>query len=108
MGSDWQLTVAPGTLGTLLRMFVAWQVVWGLVAFVAVWRDKQLAQARKGRLPEATLHRFERLGGWAGSWAAQQVFRHKTRKGTYQRAFRRICLGWAVAWAGMLALLLWL
>lgn len=94
MGSDWQLNV-PALLDTLLRAFVAWQVVWGLVAFVAVWRDKQLAQAREGRLPEATLHRFERLGGWAGSWAAQQVF-------------RGICLWWAVAWAALLALVVWI
>lgn len=107
MGSDWQLNV-PALLDTLLRVFVAWQVVWGLVAFVAVWRDKQLAQAREGRLPEATLHRFERLGGWAGSWAAQQVFRHKTRKVAYQRLFRRICLWWAVAWAALLALVFWI
>ncbi|WP_230295863.1 DUF1294 domain-containing protein [Deinococcus sp. 6GRE01] len=107
MGSDWPLNV-PALLDTLLRAFVAWQVVWGLVAFVAVWRDKQLAQAREGRLPEATLHRFERLGGWAGSWAAQQAFRHKTRKVAYQRTFRRICLWWAVAWAALLALVFWI
>lgn len=107
MDSDWQLNVTA-LLDTLLRAFVAWQVVWGLVAFVAVWRDKQLAQAREGRLPEATLHRFERLGGWAGSWAAQQVFRHKTRKVAYQRVFRGICLWWAVAWAALLALVVWI
>lgn len=107
MGSDWPLNV-PALLDTLLRAFVAWQVVWGLVAFVAVWRDKQLAQAREGRLPEATLHRFERLGGWAGSWAAQQVFRHKTRKVAYQRVFRGICLWWAAAWAALLALVVWI
>ncbi|GAA5439181.1 DUF1294 domain-containing protein [Deinococcus caeni] len=107
MGSDWPLNVLA-LLDTLLRAFVAWQVVWGLVAFVAVWRDKQLAQAREGRLPEATLHRFERLGGWAGSWAAQQVFRHKTRKVAYQRVFRGICLWWAVAWAALLALVVWI
>ena len=92
----------PGSLadvvGLLLRVFVVWQVVWGLVAFVAMARDKGLAgEAGRTRIPERQLHALEARGGWLGSWAAQQVFRHKTRKVAYQRAFLRIALVWAVA-----------
>jgi uncharacterized membrane protein YsdA (DUF1294 family) len=33
------------------------------------------------------LHASELLGGWPGALVAQQVFRHKTRKLSYQSAF---------------------
>ncbi|MFD1730304.1 DUF1294 domain-containing protein [Deinococcus malanensis] len=79
------------------RLFVAWQVVWGLVAFVAMGHDKRLAAQPGQRIPERNLHRLETWGGWAGSLAAQQIFRHKTRKATYQRTFRRIALAWIMA-----------
>ncbi|UBV43721.1 DUF1294 domain-containing protein [Deinococcus taeanensis] len=97
------VTVQEGA-GLLLRLFVAWQLLWGLVAFVSVWRDKRLAQQGRARLPERQLHALEAWGGWLGSWAAQLVFRHKTRKRTYQRIFRRRMLWWSAAWVlGLLA-----
>ena len=90
--------------GLLFRAFVVWQVGWGLVAFVMVWRDKGLARSGRGRAAERDLHRAEAWGGGLGSFAAQQVFRHKTRKVNYQRVFRRIAAGWALAWVGALLL----
>ncbi len=90
--------------GLLFRAFVVWQVGWGLVAFVMVWRDKGLARSGRGRTAERDLHRAEAWGGWLGSFAAQQVFRHKTRKVAYQRVFRRIAAGWALVWVGILLL----
>lgn len=38
-------------------------------------------------LPEKVLHATEILGGWPGALLAQQVFRHKTRKVSYQLMF---------------------
>jgi len=87
-----------GVVAPLLRLLLAWQVVWGLVAFVAMARDKGLAsEAGRTRIPERQLHALEARGGWLGSWLAQGVFRHKTRKVAYQRVFRRIALAWALA-----------
>ena len=88
----------PGVVALLLRLILAWQVVWGLVAFVAMARDKGLAsEAGRTRTPERELHALEARGGWLGSWLGQRVFRHKTRKVAYQRVFRRIALVWALA-----------
>lgn len=58
-----------------------------LVGFIACWRDKTKAQRGAWRTPEATLHLIELAGGWAGSFAAQRGFRHKTSKASYQVMF---------------------
>lgn len=89
---------------TLFRLFATWQFGWGLLAFFAISRDKQLAAEGRTRIPERKLHEYELWGGWAGSFIAQQVFRHKTRKVAYQREFRLIALAWIAAWAVILAL----
>ena len=99
------MSISPVVLGALavaFRVFVAWQVVWGVIAFVTVWRDKVLASGNRRRVPERTLHRAEAWGGWLGSFVAQQVFRHKTRKATYQRVYRPIALCWLVAWVAVI------
>ncbi|WP_295818341.1 DUF1294 domain-containing protein [uncultured Deinococcus sp.] len=93
------MTVSPvhvDALAAAFRVLVAWQVVWGLIAFVSIWRDKVLASGGRRRVPERTLHRTEAWGGWAGSLLAQQVFRHKTRKLSYRRVFWRIAALWIV------------
>lgn len=43
-----------------------------------------LAERGRWRTPENTLHVAELLGGWPGALVAQQLFRHKTRKISYQ------------------------
>jgi len=58
-----------------------------LVLFVMYWIDKRSAQRGGQRTAENTLHLFELCCGWPGALMAQQVFRHKTRKGSYQFAF---------------------
>jgi uncharacterized membrane protein YsdA (DUF1294 family) len=49
--------------------------------------DKKQAQRGGQRTPEKVLHAIELLGGWPGALLAQQVFRHKTRKLSYQMVF---------------------
>lgn len=58
-----------------------------LAAACAMWRDKRAAERGARRWPESTLHLLELLGGWPGSLMAQRLFRHKTRKLSYQILF---------------------
>jgi uncharacterized membrane protein YsdA (DUF1294 family)/cold shock CspA family protein len=63
-----------------------------LVLFVMYWIDKRAAQRGGQRTAEKTLHLFELCCGWPGALMAQQVFRHKTRKGSYQFVFWLVVL----------------
>ena len=58
-----------------------------LVCFCLYWSDKASAQQSRQRISEKTLHLTEMAGGWPGALIAQQVFRHKTRKQSYQAVF---------------------
>lgn len=57
------------------------------VAFVAYARDKSAAKNDGWRTPESTLHIFGLVGGWPGGLVAQRVFRHKSKKQSFQVAF---------------------
>lgn len=58
-----------------------------VLAFVIYGWDKLAAARGGGRVPEIALHVLALLGGWPGALAAQLVFRHKTRKVTFQIVF---------------------
>lgn len=75
-----------------------------LAAFFLYWRDKHQARADGWRTPEKILHGVELLGGWPGALIAQQVFRHKTRKLSFQAVFWLIVLLHQVVWADRLLL----
>lgn len=72
--------------------------VMSLFSFVYVRKDKKISErnARRlkavARVPERTLHIFEALGGWIGSFFAQRQFRHKTQQRKYQLIFRIIVI----------------
>ncbi|WP_437880781.1 DUF1294 domain-containing protein [Pseudomonas sp. LRF_L74] len=86
-------------LGALL-MFSKHGLVWPLLVYPVVsalsffqyWGDKQSAQKGHWRTPESTLHLSELAGGWPGALIAQQVFRHKTRKASFQLVFWAIVM----------------
>ena len=64
---------------------ISWRVVilypaLSLITFFAYGWDKALAQQGKRRTAESTLHLLALCVGWPGALAAQQYFRHKTRK----------------------------
>lgn len=61
--------------------------IMSLVVFVMYGIDKRAAGRGAQRIPENRLHLLELLGGWPGALLAQQLFRHKTRKGRYQLVF---------------------
>ncbi|WP_434563912.1 DUF1294 domain-containing protein [Pseudomonas sp. D2-30] len=58
-----------------------------VVAFLLYWSDKRKARSDAWRTPENVLHAVELAGGWPGALLAQQVFRHKTRKVSFQVVF---------------------
>lgn len=69
-----------------------------LVTFALYGHDKQQARGQAQRTPEKLLHATEMLGGWPGALIAQQVFRHKTRKVSYQSMFWLIVLLHELFW----------
>ncbi|KFL37574.1 hypothetical protein N788_09305 [Arenimonas donghaensis DSM 18148 = HO3-R19] len=58
-----------------------------LLAYLMYWVDKSAAQRGGQRTPESTLHLVSLAGGWPGALVAQQHFRHKTIKQSFQSVF---------------------
>lgn len=69
-----------------------------VVAFAAYGIDKAAARRQAARVSEQTLLLLGLVGGWPGALVAQQVFRHKTRKRSFRRAF------WGTVGVNVLAL----
>lgn len=57
------------------------------LAFAAYGIDKAAAIGEAWRIPEAFLHLLGLAGGWPGALIARRVFRHKTRKVSFQLTF---------------------
>ena len=49
--------------------------------------DKSAATRGQWRVSESTLHGLALIGGWPGALVAQRLFRHKSRKPSFQAAF---------------------
>ena len=75
-----------------------------LISLLLYWQDKQQARTQAWRTPEKVLHASELCGGWPGALVAQQLFRHKTRKVSYQLVFWGIVLLHQVFWLDQLFL----
>ena len=75
-----------------------------LLAFVLYLFDKRSALRSGWRTPEARLHLVELLGGWPGALIAQQMFRHKTRKLSFEMVFWLIIVVHQAAWLDYLYL----
>jgi uncharacterized membrane protein YsdA (DUF1294 family) len=65
-----------------------WVTVWygvtSLILFALYGIDKRAARLSRRRISEARLHFLAVIGGIPGALLAQQVFRHKTRKTSFQ------------------------
>lgn len=75
-----------------------------VVTFLLYWHDKHRARNAGQRTPEKILHGAELLGGWPGAFLGQQVFRHKTRKVSYQIVFWGIVVLHELFWIDRLVL----
>ena len=80
LAAGWALSKIPGAV---LGMYAAMSVV----SFALYRADKSAARDGRWRTPESTLHLVDLLGGWPGGLVAQDVFRHKSRKGSFQATF---------------------
>ena len=58
-----------------------------LLSWLMYYFDKAAAGRGARRTPESTLHLVDLLGGWPGGLVAQQQFRHKTIKTSFQAVF---------------------
>jgi uncharacterized membrane protein YsdA (DUF1294 family) len=84
-----------------MRLALAWLCVANLLAFWMFAADKRAAVAGSPRTRESSLLLISLLGGSPGAYAAQEIFRHKTRKQSFRTrfwmvvAFQAVCsLGW--------------
>ncbi len=71
------------------------------VTFMVYAFDKAAALKGRWRTSEQTLHLLELLGGWPGALIAQSLFRHKSRKLSFQNTF------WAIVLLNCAALSWW-
>ncbi|WP_426114139.1 DUF1294 domain-containing protein [Massilia sp. PWRC2] len=72
--------LAAVVLGTYLAM--------SLLTFIVYGRDKAAAGAQRRRTSEKKLLMLGTAGGWPGALLAQHLLRHKSKKTSFQTAFR--------------------
>jgi uncharacterized membrane protein YsdA (DUF1294 family)/cold shock CspA family protein len=82
------LAVLTFAMELIPRLVIAFYAVASMVTFVAYAIDKSAAQQDRWRTPEATLHAMSLLGGWPGALLAQQALHHKSRKESFQWAYK--------------------
>ena len=58
-----------------------------LITFLLYGYDKFQARNNRQRVPELVLHILTLIGGTVGAFLGQILFRHKTRKWTFQLVF---------------------
>ncbi|MBE0536619.1 MAG: DUF1294 domain-containing protein [Phycisphaerae bacterium] len=73
-------------------MLWAYGISVNIAAFLQYGYDKRQAAAHGGRVPEIVLHLTASAGGSVGALAGQRIFRHKTRKRSFQAIFLLILI----------------
>lgn len=85
--------ILPAVAVSRFALRTDWVAVCGYLSVISVvtvalyWSDKSRAQSGGWRTSESILHFFELAGGWPAAFVAQQIFRHKTVKLSYQFTF---------------------
>lgn len=77
-------------------------VALSIVAFAVYGIDKAAARGGRQRISEQMLLVLGVFGGWPGALFAQQLFRHKTRKRSFRRAFWATVVVNVAALAGLI------
>ena len=97
-----------GSLQLWLQQYLPWPLLAyllvSIVSFIQYAMDKRSAETGRWRTTENTLHITELLGGWPGALVAQQLFRHKTRKVSFQVLFWLIVAVHQLVWLDWLVL----
>ncbi|OIQ89742.1 hypothetical protein GALL_283580 [mine drainage metagenome] len=90
--------------GCLPEAVIMLYAVTSAATFVVYGMDKSLAERGSRRIGEKSLHGLSLIGGWPGACLAQQMFRHKTGKASFQLVFRLMvalncaAAGWLFVW----------
>ena len=74
------------------------------ISYYFYWDDKLRAKLGEWRIPEVNLHFWSLVGGWFGAFIAQQQFRHKTKKFSFQLVFWLIVIAHQLLWFDWLIL----
>lgn len=72
------------------KLLLSLILAWGTNSFFSLLfygTDKVLAQEQLRRIPEKNLLLWDLFWGWPGGFLAQHLFRHKTKKISYQIFF---------------------
>ena len=97
------LFIASAIIAAVLNVIPMWiagaYAAASVISLIAYGWDKSKARRGAWRTAEATLHLFDAIGGWPGGLAAQQLFRHKTRKVSFQLIFWLTTVGHLAFWA---------
>lgn len=64
----------------MLKTYIAYLIVFSMIAFFAYALDKRKAIVGAWRIPESLLLGFSFFGGGIGGYLAMHIFRHKTKK----------------------------
>lgn len=84
--------------GRSMLVCAAFYLLSSLLALMLYRHDKRQAGQGGQRIAENTLHLVELLGGWPGALLAQQIYRHKTRKLSFQIVFWLIVIAHQIFW----------
>jgi uncharacterized membrane protein YsdA (DUF1294 family) len=87
-----QWVITPALLPSMIQPIALCYLSASLLTIYFYRQDKQAAKKNAWRTPEIRLHQLEFLGGWLGAFIAQQVFRHKTSKQSFQLTFNLIVI----------------
>ena len=107
MTFHWIITFAASAAGALALghwlhadPLVSWLIAENVIAFATYGYDKAIAGSRRARTPERLLLAHALAGGCIGAFAAMQLFRHKTAKGSFRLRFWAIVVleAAAVVW----------
>ncbi|MBB1473063.1 cold shock and DUF1294 domain-containing protein [Luteimonas sp. MC1782] len=79
--------VAACAAGVLPPLLLAAYLALSVLSYLMYRSDKLAARRDAQRTPEARLHLVDLLGGWPGALIAQQRYRHKTAKQSFQLTF---------------------
>lgn len=82
----------------VMLVCAALYVLMSLLALLLYRHDKRQAGQGGQRVAENTLHLIELCGGWPGALLAQQLYRHKTRKLSFQAVFWLIVIAHQIFW----------